>query len=239
MNCKLLTPIIATWLAGSFFPVTVYAQGFGGPDGADPGAGQEKPAPKPRPRWQQPLKLPEQYRAKDKDKDGQIGLYEWDRRDFATFRKLDLNHDGFLTAEELTRKPSSTSSRSFPGAPVVRTEASSRPASPLAAGPTTAAETPVASAADAATVSTTDKRAASAGDEPATATTPATGAGRSDAERQWDLLDKDKDGKVSEAEWGKSFLTRKKFTDAGIAVTFPMTQEEFSQLYSQLPGTGK
>ena len=45
--------------------------------------------------------LPEAYRALDKNGDGQIGLYEWDRAKFAEFRKLDKNGDGFLTPKEL------------------------------------------------------------------------------------------------------------------------------------------
>lgn len=45
--------------------------------------------------------LPEIYRALDKNKDGQIGLYEWERAKYAEFRKLDKNKDGFLTPQEL------------------------------------------------------------------------------------------------------------------------------------------
>ncbi len=45
--------------------------------------------------------LPDQYQALDKNKDGQIGLSEWDRTKYAEFRKLDKNRDGFLTPKEL------------------------------------------------------------------------------------------------------------------------------------------
>lgn len=48
--------------------------------------------------------LPEAFRAFDKNKDGQIGLYEWDRSKLAEFRKLDKNRDGFLTPQELGKK---------------------------------------------------------------------------------------------------------------------------------------
>lgn len=48
--------------------------------------------------------LPETYRALDKNGDGQVGLYEWDRAKYAEFRKLDKNHDGLLTPQELTGK---------------------------------------------------------------------------------------------------------------------------------------
>src|SRR5260370_5971913 len=101
MNRK-LSLVMATVLAASFCS-PASAQGPGSPEQPDPGAaGETKPTPKPRIRWPKALKLPDQYRSRDVDKDGQIGMYEWPRSDFATFRKLDLNHDGFLTPQELT-----------------------------------------------------------------------------------------------------------------------------------------
>ncbi len=48
--------------------------------------------------------LPSEYASRDKNGDGQIGLYEWDRKKFAEFTKLDKNGDGFLTAVELLPK---------------------------------------------------------------------------------------------------------------------------------------
>lgn len=48
--------------------------------------------------------LPKEYEARDKNGDGQIGLYEWDRSRYAEFAKLDKNGDGFLTPQELNAK---------------------------------------------------------------------------------------------------------------------------------------
>lgn len=48
--------------------------------------------------------LPPEYSARDKDGDGQIALYEWDRKKFAEFAKLDKNRDGFLIPAELLPK---------------------------------------------------------------------------------------------------------------------------------------
>ena len=48
--------------------------------------------------------LPAEYLARDKNGDGQIGLYEWDRAKYAEFTKLDKNGDGFLTPAELGPK---------------------------------------------------------------------------------------------------------------------------------------
>lgn len=48
--------------------------------------------------------LPREYQTFDKNGDGQIGLYEWERAKYAEFKKLDKNHDGFLTPQELAGK---------------------------------------------------------------------------------------------------------------------------------------
>lgn len=46
------------------------------------------------------LTLPGQYVAKDTNRDGQIAVYEWSQSDLSTFRKLDLNGDGFIIPSE-------------------------------------------------------------------------------------------------------------------------------------------
>jgi hypothetical protein len=48
--------------------------------------------------------LPSEFIARDKNGDGQIALYEWERKKYAEFAKLDLNGDGFLTPAELLPK---------------------------------------------------------------------------------------------------------------------------------------
>ena len=47
------------------------------------------------------LDLPDAYVLLDLDEDGQIGYYEWPRRERFEFFLLDLNEDGFLTPREL------------------------------------------------------------------------------------------------------------------------------------------
>ena len=62
-----------------------------------------KPARNPRKSHFVP-ELPAEYSPRDKNGDGQIALYEWDRKKFAEFAKLDKNSDGFLTPAELLPK---------------------------------------------------------------------------------------------------------------------------------------
>jgi Ca2+-binding EF-hand superfamily protein len=45
--------------------------------------------------------LPAEFTVRDKNGDGQIALYEWDRKKYSEFAKLDKNGDGFLTPSEL------------------------------------------------------------------------------------------------------------------------------------------
>ncbi len=70
--------------------------------------------------------LPSSYTARDKDADGQIGLYEWPQTDFATFAKLDFNGDGFLTPRELSNSDRKSSSPAVSSAATA--ERTARPA---------------------------------------------------------------------------------------------------------------
>ncbi len=78
------------------------------PGGAQPG---HPPVKEDRPTVYTASNLPKDkdfpawFAELDHDKDGQVGLYEWKRagRPVEEFLKLDLNGDGFVTAEEVLR----------------------------------------------------------------------------------------------------------------------------------------
>ena len=61
-----------------------------------------KRPPKRKPQPRITVDLPTKFSEVDANKDGQIGLYEWDRAKYKEFFAMDKNHDGFLTPRELT-----------------------------------------------------------------------------------------------------------------------------------------
>ena len=169
--------------------------GFGGGfnrNGGSSSANKARPSPSSR--------LPDQFRSIDRDNDGQIGLYEWSKTDYASFIRLDLNHDGFLTPQELTL-------------------AGSKAAPPR-------------------TSDSTSSSSAESGSDAETPAAPAADAVAGPAESLFATMDKDKDGRISEAEWKKSFLAPPKFEAAGIKFQFPVNRPEFYREYPKAFGTG-
>ncbi|MBS0262505.1 MAG: EF-hand domain-containing protein [Planctomycetes bacterium] len=171
------------------------------------------------------IKLPDEHRSKDTDKDNQIGMYEWPKSDWATFRKLDLNGDGFLTAQELTKK-----SRSRKSDPAI---ASASPARPAGGGDATKPAGADGTAKPADATSTAAKPEATG---PAT-TLPANEI-EQQAERFFKSTDKDENGKITEEEVKKSILVKVKLEKSGIVPNYPLNRDEFVQLWTKVAGAG-
>ena len=169
-----------------------------------------------KPKERVTKELPADYRDKDKNGDGQIGLYEWDRKAFAQFYALDRNGDGLLTPDELiaaTKKSSSSDKSSSKSATMTSTAASSgdTKSSPSTSDSTKPSDSsPMKSASAAVTTESSPGIKSFVG------------------------LDSNRDGKLSEDEWRRSRITRGKFEKAKIELKFPVEQAQFVELYNKV-----
>jgi hypothetical protein len=141
--------------------------------------------------------LPAEFAARDKNGDGQIALYEWDRKKYSEFAKLDKNGDGFLTPIELLSKE------------VLKTlyaKTQSRPGATPGSGTPAAAGTTVTTG--------------SGG-------TPDASGVEKEARDTFAQMDENKDGNIDEADWGRSRRIRPWFESVGIKVSLPMNTDAF------------
>ena len=178
---------------------------YGSSSRGDSRSRSSRSAPKPPPRVT--MDLPESWKAADLDKDGQIGLYEWDRKKYNEFFALDTNRDSLLTPHEISRAsgaspaPTSTALVAATTRPSTRSTSTARPAAPTPSGsPLAAAEY--------------DEKSAE---------------GRW-AKYVFGRLDKNKDGSLSEDEWNASAKTRDSFKQQNAQLSFPATFENFAGL---------
>ncbi len=158
--------------------------------------------------------LPTDYRDKDKNGDGQIGLYEWDRKAFAQFFDLDRNGDGLLTADELiaaTKKSTTKNAAASSGSTSMAMASSSGSRSPA--------------------LSDVSRPSAAAAPVPASTAPPVE---MTAGMKVFVGLDNDRDGTLTEEEWQRSRTARGKFEKAGIAVSLPIKQAQFVELYKQV-----
>jgi Ca2+-binding EF-hand superfamily protein len=168
-------------------------------------------APNPKKGVRMWLELPEAYRARDKDGDNQIGMYEWPANDYSAFMKLDTNGDGFLTPRELERGPRSAASSGTAGLASSGSDAR-RGGSAANRGGSSGAES--------------SEDGNSGATAPAAVVNPV-----SPAETAFNLLDRNKDGTISDEEWQRSISVKGLFERAGATVSLPMSKEDFLKAY--------
>lgn len=164
-------------------------------------------APKPPPRIT--VDLPESWKAADLDKDGQIGLYEWDRKKYKEFFALDTNRDSLLTPREISRASG----------------ASPAPTTTAVAASTVASSRSTKSSATAQPVAATPSGTPLAAVE----YDPKSAEGRW-AKYVFGRLDKNKDGSLSSDEWNGSAKTRDSFKKHNAQISFPASFEHFAGL---------
>ncbi|MFP6763155.1 MAG: hypothetical protein VB858_06045, partial [Planctomycetaceae bacterium] len=181
-----------------------------GDDRRDDGRRVEKPKfkrpPKRSPRPRITIDLPTKFSEADRNRDGQIGLYEWDRAKYREFFALDRNGDGLLTPRELTSQTGAA-----PASKSSRTVAARRTETP-------AKDTGKSGSKDKATTIT------------AVEFDPESSDGRR-ASYVFRSLDRDKDGSLTKAEWERSQSTRRDFEKKNVTPPLPATLEQFAGLY--------
>lgn len=182
----------------------------------------EKPAERPRVT----VDLPATYVPLDANKDGQVALHEWNRARLAEFLLLDRNRDGFLTPRELVAAQATGTGSLVGSTPSASTSVTSGSpmARPSASTATASSETASAESASTAAASASTASEADASDRAADAL-------RRRAGYVFGALDKDKDGKLSEAEWLASTGTRATFDKAGVKLAFPVEKDAFVAAY--------
>lgn len=158
--------------------------------------------------------LPDDYRERDLNGDGQIALYEWriwKRTALAEFAELDRNRDGFLVPRELVKSEpnaSPSTARSSQRLVIVgRSQNSS---------------------------SRSDSRSSSDDRGRGSSSDSDDDPDVRRAETYFGYLDRNRDGRLTEEEWSASRRLRPMFEDAGVDLSREMSRDQFIQSYVRI-----
>lgn len=170
-----------------------------------------KPTFKAKPAERVTVDLAAEYVEIDKDLDGQIGLYEWvqaQRGSVQDFYALDVNYDGFVTPKEIVNFKKNPTTVAASGSPESAPTTGSRPSSGSVRSPTPTRTTTVAA-------------------KPAE---PKQERSRQ-AEYYFKLMDRNKDERITEDEWGRSRRLKPRLEQAGVDLSSPMDIDQFNDIY--------
>jgi len=160
------------------------------------------------------LALPAEYLAKDTNRDGQIGLYEWALTDLSSFKKLDVNGDGFLIPSEFANPGTRTASNST----YTPIENSSASTSRFVVSPGRSPSS-TGSPEGLAVVSQT--------------TTGSTDPLTSEGETVFKLRDLNKDDQMDQEEFDGSYRIKRVFEKAKMTFKGPVPKAKFLELYRE------
>ena len=170
--------------------------------------------------------LPEDYMEGDRDRDGQIGLYEWkewkSRAAISMFFRLDRNRDGFLTPRELVYAQAGDTDTGS------STEESSASASSTESGSSSESESASTSEKSSTASSSTETKSTESASNSGSA---ASSASAKLAAKYFPLLDRDKSGMIEGKEWERSRRLRPMFEKIGADLSKPMSKEDFIATY--------
>ena len=188
--------------------------------------GSKSKEPQRRKKIRVTLDLPEDYLDGDRDRDGQIGLYEWkewkSRAAISAFFRLDRNRDGFLTPRELVYAQSAND------------DSDSDDGDDDDGDDDDGDDDDSDDSADDSSSSEDKSETASSktdGGKDSSAASAASSASGKLALRYFPLLDRDKSGKIEGKEWDRSKRLRPMFEKAGADLSKPMSKDEFVAMY--------
>lgn len=178
--------------------------------------------------------LPSEFLDKDKDKDGQIGLYEWSRSDLPAFHKFDLDRDGFLTPFEVLK-----GTGKIPSTVIFAKSVQIAPALSVSnSTPTAGAESNRDTGRGEGGRRGRNGGGRRGGSREESEGGPTTDSVNRDpltqrAEWAFTQMDRDRNDKIDQEEWSRSRTVRAAVEKANLTVSTPLSKSDFVELFKK------